>query len=150
MSAYSQNTGAFLYIGTSTSDPLPAPGSDSFTEIEEAQVLAPVQWERSVGTYNVLNDTSKRSVGGKLGDQTITGTIVLDETIATHATFFSEITAAGSGQKRNWRLVWPSGKQEDFVAFISRVAPASFDATGDAAPHTFEFTLSVSGSVTRT
>ena len=149
MSYYTQNTDAKLFMGSAVSDPLPAPGSDTFTEVPLVQVLAPPQWEQSIGTFNVLNDSNKRSVGGKLGDQTVTGTIVRDGAEATHLAFFSDVKVAG-GQKRNWYTEWPDGMREDFVAFVARVAPASFDATGDSAPHVFEYTLSVDGLVTQT
>lgn len=149
MSYYTNNVDALLYIGTSTADPLPAVGADSFTEVPLTQVLAPPQWEQSVGTFNVTNDANKRSVGGKLSDQNVTGTIVRDGAEATHTAMFSDVKVAG-GQKRNWYLEWPDGMREDFVAFVSRIAPSAFDATGDAVPHVFEFTLSVDGAVTQT
>jgi hypothetical protein len=149
MSYYTQNTDAKLYMGTSTADPLPAPGADSFTEVPLVQVITPPLWEQSVGTFNVLNDANKRSVGGKLADQAISGTIVRDGTEATHLAMFADVKVSG-GQKRNWRTVWPDGLIEDCVAFPSRIAPAAFDATGDAAPHVYEYTLSVDGAVTQT
>lgn len=149
MSYYTQNTGAKLYMGASTADPLPAPGSDTLTEVPLVQVFTPPLFEQSVGTFNVLNDANKRSVGGKLSDQTITGTIVRDGSETLHLNMFADVKVSG-GQKRNWRTEWPDGMIEDFVAFVSRIAPASFDATGDAAPHVFEFTLNVDGAVTQT
>lgn len=149
MSYYSNNTGAKLYMGASTADTLPAPGADSFTEVPYLQVAQPVAWEQTVGPFYILNDTAKRSVGGRLGDQNVTGTIVLDNSETVHQTFFTNVATAG-GTKRNWYLEWPDGLREDFVGFVSRCAPASFDATGDAAPHLNEFTISIDGAVTRT
>jgi hypothetical protein len=146
---YTQNVNALLFMGASTATPLPAPGSDTFTEVPLTQVLAPPQWEQSVGTFNVTNDGNRRSVGGKLSEQSITGTIVRASSEATHAAMFADVKVVG-GQKRNWYLEWPDGMREDFVSFVSRIAPAAFDATGDAQPHVFEFTLSVDNAVTQT
>jgi len=149
MSYYTQNTDAKLFMGASTADPLPAPGSDTFTEVPLVQVLTPPIWEQSVGTFNVLNDANKRSVGGKLADQSVGGTIVRDGSEATHLNMFADVKVAG-GRKRNWYTLWPDGMREDFVGFASRIAPASFDATGDAAPHVFEYTIAVDGEVDQT
>mgnify|MGYP001083902386 CR=1 FL=1 len=149
MSYYTQNTGAKLYMGASTADPLPAPGSDTFTEVPLVQVLTPPLWEQNVGTFNILNDANARKIGGKLAEQNVAGTIVRDGSEATHLAMFADVKVSG-GQKRNWRTEWPDGLIEDFVAFPSRIAPASFDATGDAAPHVFEYNLAVDGAVTQT
>lgn len=149
MSYYTQNVDAKLFMGSSTADPLPAPGSDTFTEVPLVQIITPPIWEQSVGTFNVLNDANKRSVGGKLADQVVEGTIVRDSTEATHTAIFSDVKVVG-GQKRNWYTEWPDGLREDFVGFMSRLAPASFDATGDAQPHVFEYRISVDGEVTQT
>lgn len=149
MGYYTQNVDALLFMGTSTADPLPAVGADSFTEVPLTQVITPPRWEQSVGTFNVTNDGNKRSVGGKLGDQTVEGTIVRDGDEATHLLFFADVKITG-GRKRNWYTLWPDGMREDFVGFVSLIAPSAFDATGDAKEHVFDYRISVDGSVTQT
>lgn len=149
MSYYTQNVDALLFMGSSTADTLPAPGADSFTEVPLTQVISPPKWEQSVGTFNVTNDANKRSTGGKLGDQTVEGTIVRDGDEATHLLFFADVKIVG-GRKRNWYTLWPDGLREDFKGFVSTIAPAAFDATGDAKPHTFDYKIAVDGAVTQT
>src|SRR5687768_6907225 len=136
MAYYGQSVNAFLEIGTSTSVPLPAPGADSFTRIPLLQILTPPANETSIGSFNVLNDSNKRSVGGKSADKIVEGQVVIDWAEATHVSMDADSRVAG-GQKRNWRIVWPdsNSRQEDFVAFISKWAPEAFDATGDAKEH---------------
>jgi hypothetical protein len=151
MAYYGQSVNAFLYIGTSTATPLPAPGSDSFTVIPLLETLTPPANETSVGTFNILNDVNKRSVGGKTGDRIVEGTLVIDWTEATHAAMYADSIVTG-GQKRNWRIVYPdtNTRQLDFVAFVSKWAEEAFDATGDAKEHVSAFTLAVDGAVTAT
>ena len=148
---YGQNVNAKLYIGTSTASPLPAPGSDTFTEVPLVEVITPAANETSVGTFSILNDATKRSVGGKFADQVLEGTLVIDWTEAVHLSMFADSRVAG-GQKRNWRLIYPDtgARQEDFVAFIAKWAPESFDSTGDAKEHVSTFTLAIDGGITVT
>lgn len=147
MSYYGQNVDAILYMGASTADPLPDPASDTFTEVPLTQVLTGPVREKSVGTFNVLNDNNARSIGGKKSAQTITGTIVLDHDEAVHVQMIEDANATGQ-VNRNWRLVYPDGWTVDAPGFMSRMADASFDATGDASEHTSEFSISVNGAAT--
>lgn len=151
MSYYTQNTDALLYIGASTADPLPAPGSDTFTEVPLTQVITPPGNEQSVGYFNVTNDSVKRSVGGKLSEQTVEGNLVIDWTQTPIQNMYADSLVAG-GRKRNWRIKYPDAndRQLDFVAFVSLWREEAFDATGDAKEHVAAYRLSVDGSVTAT
>ena len=80
MAYYGSNVGAVLYIGTSTATPLPAPGSDTFTEVPLLGSVTPPANELSTAFFNVQNDADRRSVGGTLGDRTVPGNVVLDWT----------------------------------------------------------------------
>lgn len=151
MSYYTQNVDALLYIGTSIADPLPAPGSDTFTEVPLTQIITPPTVEQSVGTFNVTNDGNKRVVGGKLADQTIEGNLVIDWTTTPHQNMYADSNIVG-GRKRNWRIKYPDAndRQLDFVGFVSRWQEEAFDATGDAKEHVAGYRISVDGAVTAT
>lgn len=158
MAYYSSNTGAKLYIGTSTASTLPAPGSDTFVEVPLLGSVTPPKNEQSVGFFNIQNDGNRRSVGGRLNDRTVEGNLVADWSNAStvsgttvHQVMYNDSVLAG-GQKRNWRIVYPdsNNRQLDFVAFISNWEEEAFDAGADAVEHRINFTLSVDGSVTVT
>lgn len=146
MSYYSQNVDAFLYMGTSTEVPLPSVASDTLTEVPLVQIINPPAWELSVGAFNILNDSAKRSIGGKLAEQIVEGTIVVDRGQQTHRDFFSDMKVSG-GQKRNWRVKRPDDSTLDFVGFLSLLREEAFDATGDAKEHVFTFRISVDGNM---
>lgn len=147
MSYYGQNVDALLYMGSSTADPLPDAASDTFTEVPLVQIVTPAVREKSVGSFNVLNDNTSRSIGGKAAPKTLTGTIVLDHDEPTHVQMIEDVNAVGQ-VNRNWRLVYPNGWTRNSPGFMSRLADAAFDATGDAAEHTSEFTISLTGEET--
>lgn len=151
MAYYGQNVDAILYIGTSTATPLPAPGSDTFTEVPLTEIITPPGWEQSVGSFNVTNDSSKRSVGGKLADQVVEGNLAIDWETVPHQNMFADVGIAG-GRKRNWRIVYPDAndRQLDFVGFVSLWREEPFDATGDAKEHVAAYRISVDGAVTVT
>jgi hypothetical protein len=151
MAFYGANVDAKLYIGASTATTLPAPGSDTFTEVALVGSITPPANTMSVGFFNVLNDADRRSVGGKLGDRTVPGNLVIDWTESTHTTMYADSIVAG-GQKRNWRIVYPDAndRQLDFVAFVSEWTEEAFDAGEDAKEHRANFVLTVDGDVTVT
>lgn len=148
---YAANVNAFLYIGTSTATTLPAPGADSFTVVPLLGSIGPPGNELSTAFFSILNDASKRSVGGKLNDRSCEGSVVVDWTEAVHVSMYADSIVAG-GRKRNWRIVYPDSntRQLDFVAFISNWTEEPFDAGDDAKEHRAAFTLSVDGTVTVT
>ncbi len=152
MAYYSSNTGAKLYIGTSTSVPLPAPGSDTFTEVPLLGSVTPPAYEQSTASFRVQNDANPRSVGGTIGEQSVPGNIVCEWSDSpVHTNMKNDAKVAG-GRKRNWRIVYPdaSTRQLDFVGFISNWAEAAFDAGEDAVEHRADFTITVDGAITET
>lgn len=151
MSHYSSNALAFLYMGTSTADPLPAPGADTFTEVPMLGSITPPANEQSTGGFNVLNTTARYSIGGKLGDQTCPGTLVADwETTTVHRTMEADSTVPG--HKRNWYILYPNagGRRDDFKGFVSSWTKSAFDAGEDAVEHRVDFVITVDGTVTVT
>lgn len=148
---YAANVNAFLYIGTSTATTLPAPGSDSFTVVPLLGSVTPPTNELTTAFFSILNDASKRSVGGKLGDRIVEGNLVVDWTETVHTNMYADSIIAG-GRKRNWRIVYPDSntRQLDFVAFVSNWSEEAFDAGEDAKEHRASFTLTVDGAITVT
>lgn len=158
MSFYGANVNAKLYIGASTAASLPAPGSDTFTEVPLLGSVTPPANELTVAQFSILNDANRRSVGGKLNDRTCEGSLVIDWAhastvggVSVHVAMYNDSIVAG-GQKRNFRIVYPDPnlRQLDFVAFVSNWAEEAFDAGEDAKEHRSNFTLTVDGAVTVT
>lgn len=150
MGHYSANVYAFLYMGASTTDPLPAPGADTFTVVPLLGSVTPAANEQSTAGFNVLNTTVKYSVGGKLNDQTVPGSVVMDQDSAVHR--LMEADSKVPGRKRNWYLLYPdtNTRRDDFVGFVSSWTPSPFDAGEDAVEHRADFVITVDGAVTVT
>lgn len=155
---YGANVNAKLYMGASTANPLPAPGADTFTEVPLLGSVSPPTNELTTGFFSVLNDANRRSVGGRLGDRTSEGNVVLDWTnaatvggVSCHQAMYNDSIVAG-GQKRNWRIVYSDAgaRQLDFVAFISQWSEEPFDSGEDAKEHRANFVLTLDGAITVT
>jgi len=151
MAIYGANVSAKLYMGASTASTLPAPGSDTFTEVPLLGSITPPANVISVGFFNVLNDADRRSIGGKLGDRTVPGNLVIDWTQTVHTNMYADSIVAG-GRKRNWYIEYPdaNNRRLDFVAFVSEWTEEAFDAGEDAKEHRASFVLTVDGDVTVT
>lgn len=149
MGAYAKSTGAKLYIGASTASSLPAPGSDTFTELSANVNFTPPNNEIATKPYRVLNDTALHSVGGSKADQKVPFTIVLDWANTQHQNLEADINVIG-GQKRNYRIVYPDAgtRQYDFVAMLTKFNPDQFDAEAQGEPHKAQCELTVDGNIT--
>jgi hypothetical protein len=150
MSHYTANVNAFLYMGAATTDPLPAPGSDTFTVVPLLGSVTPPGNEQSTGSFNVLNTTSPYSIGGKVNERTVTGNVVADWTSTVHQAM--EADSIVPGRKRNWYIIYPDAntRRDDFVGFVSSWVKEPFDAGEDAKEHRVNFTITVDGAVTVT
>lgn len=148
MSHYSANTGGLLFMGASTATPLPAYGSDIFTEVPLLGSVTPPAFEQSTAGFNVQNTTARYSVGGKINDQTVPGNIVADWTQTVHRNM--EADAKIPGRKRNWYILYPDegGRRDYFVGFVSSWVKTAFDAGEDAVEHRVDFVITVDGEVT--
>lgn len=154
MGFYTTQTGAKLKMGTSTADPLPAPGSDTFVEITIVEDFDPIAFEQTPSFFSVLSSTSRNSIGGRLNDVTISGTVALDWStvgIATASQLETDARVAG-GQKRNYQIIYPDSgaRQYDGVAFISSFKASKFDANANASEHKAAITLAFTGVITVT
>lgn len=152
MSYHSNNVDCLLYIGTASatsSSGLPADASDTFTEVGMTGKIKLPTYERSVGRFNVLNDANKRSVGGKLSDQNISGDVVLGQNDgeATHDTMFADASST-TAVYRNWRVVTPVGETHKAQGFLSLWDRSEYDSSTDATEVRCNFNIAVDGAVT--
>lgn len=147
MSYYGQNVDAFLQVGESTDDPLPSAASDTFTALPLVQRITPPIRERTVGSFNVLNDDTSRSIGGKKTPKIVEGTIVIDHSDALYQQLVDDANAT-EAVNRNWRIVYPDGWTREFQGFLTKLNDTVLDATGDAVEHASEFAVSVNGNET--
>jgi hypothetical protein len=146
---YGANTGAKLYIGTSILATLPAPGSDTFTEIPLLGSVTTPNNELQGTSFVVQNDAVRRRLGGKLAEQIVEAQIVIDWASTLHVNIFNDSKLSG-GQKRNWRIDYPTGRRLDFVAYVSKWAEEALDASEEAKEHRADFSLAVDGAITVT
>lgn len=149
MAYYGSNTGAKLFIGTSILTTLPAPGSDTFTEVP---LLGSVQTpgnELQGTSFVVQNDTNRRQLAGKLAEQSVEFNVVIDWASAVHGNIYADSKLAG-GQKRNWRIDYPTGRRLDFVAYVSKWTEEPLDAAEEAKEHRADSSLAIDGAITVT
>jgi hypothetical protein len=146
---YGRNVDAFIYMGQAITATLPAFNADTYEEIPLLQRFTPPAESLQSASFNVLNDRNKRAVGGKLEDQFVEGTIVIDNLDEVVRDIRRDLKASG-GQRRNWRIVYPDGFTQEFQGFLSQFSPEELDATADAEEHRAAFRLTVDGAITET
>lgn len=154
MSFHGNNVDCILYIGTANystaaggADSLPAYASDTFTEVGLTGKITLPTYEISKASFNVLNDSVRRAVGGKLAEQTLPFDIVLDDTDATHDTLFADMAVVG-GNYRNYRVVTPTNETHEFKGFINKWTREQYDASSDAKEVHVECEIAITGAVT--
>src|SRR5688572_3323847 len=114
-------------MGQSTAEVLPAPSADTFDEIPLTGSITPPPNVLSSAYFNVTNDAERRSLGGKLGDQTVEGNLVIDWDSPLHVEMFENSKTVG-GVKRNWYIEYAGGRRLDFRGFISSWAEEALEA----------------------
>lgn len=148
---YGANVDAKIFMGQSVLATLPAPGSDTWKEVPLTGSISVPANVLSTAFFNVTNDGVRRSIGGKLGDQSSEGNVVLDwEAVdGVHKAMFNDSRLPG-GQRRNWYIDYPNGRRLDFKGFVSSWTEEAFDAGEDAKEHRANWTISIDGAVTVT
>lgn len=154
MSFHGNNVDCILSIGTANystaaggAASLPAYASDTFTEVGLTGKITLPTYEISHTSFNVLNDSVRRAVGGKLAEQLVPFDIVLDDTDATHTTLFADMSVVG-GNFRNYQVVTPTGEIHQFKGFLQKWTREQYDASSDAKEVHVECEISISGTVT--
>lgn len=148
---YGNNTNARLFYGSSTTDPLPAPGSDTFTEVPLLGKFKPPPNKLNVSFFSILNDAVRRAVGGRLGDRTVPFSVKIDWLLTPVNTIYADSIVPG-GRKRNWRITYPdaNNRQLDFQAFVSNWEEGEFDAESDGEVHGADSEISLASDITVT
>lgn len=150
MTAISSGSEVQLYMGASTADPLPAPGSDSFTKIPQLKTCSVPEPSKSVGKENTLDGVTIASVSTPSWSN-CTGSLLTNYTQTIHNTMLAD--AAAGARKRNWYTIEPDagGRRTDFQGEIIRMAGGQYQATTEAPtarPHEFEIAVSGVPTVT--
>lgn len=146
---YTVSNDGRLFMGQTTTSPLPAPGTETYEEVKLTGQIGLPAFTREVAFFNVTNDRDRRSLGGKLGDQTIEGNVVVDWDEVTHNDMFDD-ASADAAVKRNWYIDYADGRRLDFVAAVTNWAEEPISADDEAKESRANFTLSVDGRVTVT
>jgi len=146
---YGANVDALLFMGQSVLETLPLPAADTFEEVPLTGSISLPANVLTTAFFNVTNDAIRRSIGGKLGDQSIEGNLVLDWDEEAHLAMFADSSVPG-GQYRNWYITYPTGRRLDFRGFVSNWAEEAFDAGEDAKEHRANWTITIDGGVVAT
>lgn len=150
MTAISSSAEAMLYMGASTADPLPAPGSDTFTKIPQLKTLQVPTPSKSSQKENTLDGVTIASTGTPQWSN-CTGSLLTNYTQSVHNTMLADV--ATGGRKRNWYVVEPDAgaRRTDFQGELMRLAPGQYAASLEGAPaQAHEFEIATSGVPTIT
>jgi hypothetical protein len=146
---YTPSNDGRLFMGQSTLEELPLPAADTFEEVALTGQIGLPAYTRETAFFNVTNDRNRRSLGGKLGDQTVEGNVVVDWDEQSHNDMFGD-ASADAAVKRNWYIDYADGRRLDFVGFISNWAEEPINADEEATESRANFTVSIDGAVTAT
>jgi hypothetical protein len=140
--------GAKLQRGTATGASLPAPGSDTFTDVPLINNLKPPAAKRKLTDFYTLESASPKRYGGALDPQEVTFDMVVDVSDAVQRTIITDGENA-SQVRRNWRIIYPNtaAEQLDFVGFVSGYEEEALEAEGIVQA---KITITIDGAVTRT
>lgn len=144
---YGANVDGKLFMGQSTLAVLPAFLSDVYDEVPLTGSVGIPENTLNTKFFNVTNDGNRRSLGGTKGDKTSEGNVVIDSASTVHANMEADSDVSG-GRKRNWHILYPTGKRKYFVGFLSRWAEAPFDAGEEAVEHRADYTITIDGPIT--
>lgn len=139
-----------LYMGASTADPLPAPGSDSFTKIPQLKAFTVPTPSKSSNKENTLDGVTVASVSTPQWSNGV-GSLLTNYTQTVHNTMLADV--AVGGRKRNWYAIEPDAgaRRTDFQGELLRMAPGQYAAAIEGAPAlAHEFEIATSGTPTVT
>ena len=143
---YTTSNDGRLFMGQSTTVPLPAPGSDTYEEVALTGQIGLPAYTRETAFFNVTNDRNRRAIGGKLGDQVIEGNLVVDWEEQSHQDMFDD-AGATAAVKRNWYIEYADTRRLDFVGFVSNWAEEPINADDEAKESRANYTISIDGPV---
>jgi hypothetical protein len=146
MPVFAKGYNYVLAIGTDTTLPLEAPASDTFTTVGNLSTITPPSWTQEAETYYEHSSSAPKSIGGRLNQQTVTGTLNKNRTDAGQILMQADKGVVG-GQLRNYRLTHPDGLVQNFVGWLGAYEEQEAPA-GQQGPKQISFTINVTGTVT--
>lgn len=133
----------------SSSAALPTHAADTLRVVPLLGTITPAPRSLTSAFFNILNDAVRRAVGGKVNDKVWEGNYVVDDDEAVHNDFLSDAEVAG-GRYRNYRVVYPNGRQVDFKGFISNYAEEALEASDTPEVFRANYTITQDGADTVT
>jgi hypothetical protein len=152
VSYFSRSSNAKLYMGAAyatSSSGLPTHAADSMREVPLLGAVTPAPRTLTSAFFNILNDAVRRAVGGKVNDKVWEGNYVVDDDEAVHNDFLSDSEIAG-GRYRNYRVLYPNGRQVDFKGFVTNYAEEALEASDTPEVFRSNFTITQDGADTVT
>jgi hypothetical protein len=106
--------------GTATGDSLPAPGSDTFTDIPHILEVTWPDFERETSSYETLDTPDDIVLSGGAKKGTVTAKLLFNWGNATQESLWSD-ARQGAAVRRNWRGIVPGlgGKTFDFYGSVT-------------------------------
>ena len=142
MAHYGSNVDGKLYKGNSTAVPLIAVGTDVLVELPLLESVTPPANELQSSSFNVLNQAAPLNLGGKLAVQTVDAVLALDWTSTLITDMYTDSVTAG-GRRRNWKLLYPTGRFMTFQGFVTKWAEEALDAGEDIVEHRVAITITL-------
>lgn len=137
-----------LQRGTATGSSLPAPASDTFTDVVDIEELKAPSASREIDEYFVLDRVASKKLVGPVSWSPATAKCARDYQNAVHDSLEDDSFVAG-GQRRNWRVIAndPSQERRDFVGYVNKFELGSVTNRGRVQ---YDVEIVVDGDVTIT
>lgn len=121
--AYHAGQGTVLKRGAATGASLPAPASDTFTEVSLVGSIKLPADTRTVNYFKTLDSPDPRAVGGGFENRVLSFRLVWDPADSLHRSLRDDATSTTStAARRNWKVIMPDGGEYtfDYVGFVSK------------------------------
>lgn len=137
-----------LERGAATGASLPAPGSDTFSQVLDVEGLVPPSPTREIEERYVLDQASSKKFLGSTSWNAATGKLLFADGDSVHDSLIADSYATWPASRRNWRISSLSSTIVfNFVGFVSKL---QFDEVTNQGVVTYALDISVDGSVTIT
>lgn len=135
-----------LERGAATGASLPAPGSDSFSLVQDVEELTPPSATREVEERFVLDQVASKKFLGAVSWLPAKAKLLWAEGDSVHLSLEADSSAASPNGRRNWRVrSLTDSRVYNFVGFVSKYEYESITNQGVVS---FNLEVAVDGSVT--
>lgn len=137
-----------LQIGTATGSSLPAPASDTFTDVLDIEELKAPSASREIDEYFVLDQVASKKLVGPVTWSSATAKCARNYQDTVHDSLENDSFVSG-GQRRNWRVIANDASLErrDFVGYVNKFEIGSVTNRGRVQ---YDLEIVVDGGVTIT